>query len=82
MTDTASQLARKCATATLNGASFPTVWHSILKAHPAIAGVPIQRLENGRALLEIPLLTGQRIVYDAEGRSYTVVFGKTGNSAI
>lgn len=76
--DTAWDLARKCLLAARQGADFPSVWNSVLKPHPAVAGLPVQRVEGSRSLLDIPLMSGHRIVYDGERKAYTVEFGNSG----
>ncbi len=50
------------------GADFPTLWHTVIKAHPAVSGVPVQRCEGSRAYLEIPLLRGDWLVVDCDAR--------------
>lgn len=71
-----------CIAAALRGADFPAVWHGILKPHPAVAGVPIQRMDGATPLLEIPLITGQRIVFGPGSKDYAVADGKSDNAII
>lgn len=47
--------------------NFPAVWLTILRPNSLVVGMPIQRIENGEALLEIHLTTGQRIVCGGKG---------------
>jgi hypothetical protein len=70
--DVAWELARTCEAAARGGADFPTIWQSILKSHPLVAGLPIQRLEAGRPLLEIPLTLPHRIVHDPGTKRFLV----------
>lgn len=65
--DSASDLLRKCVAARQAGADFPGIWDTILKRHPLVFGPPVQGMEAGEARLEIPLITGQRLVYGNEG---------------
>jgi hypothetical protein len=65
--DTVADLLEKCAAAKQSGGDFPTVWHRILKGHPLVSGMPVQRLVAEEARLEVPLITGQRLVYSTEG---------------
>lgn len=53
----ANDLARLCTDAVHEGADFPTIWSTLLKGHPLVEGIPQQRLEGGRSLLEIPMIT-------------------------
>jgi hypothetical protein len=80
MDETAWDLARKCSLAAAHGADFPSVWNSVLKPHPTVAGLPMQRIEGSRSFLDIPLMSGHRLVFDGERKTYTVEFGKGGLS--
>jgi hypothetical protein len=67
MVDIISRLLKDCNSAREAGLDFPTIWRTILRPHPYIAGLPIQdRNESGPAL-KIPLITGLFIVSDASG---------------
>jgi hypothetical protein len=68
----ANDLARLCTEAVHEGADFPTVWSTLLKGHPLVEGIPQQRLEAGRSHLEITLITGDRLVFDGEGKQFSV----------
>jgi hypothetical protein len=63
---------RKCTAAAQNGADFPTVWNTLLKPHPLVIGRPKQSLQDGRAQLEISLITGQRLIFDSTSGQYSV----------
>jgi hypothetical protein len=71
-TSTAQDLVRKCNEAMSNGADFPTLWHTIIKPHPTVAGVPVQRWDGNRTYLEIPLLRGDCLVVDMDGRTVSL----------
>jgi hypothetical protein len=68
----ANDLARLCTDAVHEGADFPAVWSKLLKGHPLIEGIPQQRLEGDRSLLDIPLITGERLVFDDDGKKFSV----------
>ena len=69
-----SELVQRCTQAQAEGADFPTVWHTVLKGHDLVGGIPRQRFDGSRTLLEIPLVTGYCVVYDAEAREFRLEF--------
>lgn len=68
----AQDLMRKCNDALRRGIDFPTLWHSTIKPHPTVAGVPVQRSNGNRTYLEIPLLRGDCLVVDTEARTVSL----------
>jgi hypothetical protein len=68
----ARDLARQCTDTVRKGNDFPTVWSTILKSHTLVAGMPRQRLERNRSLLDIPLITGEQLVFDADVKEFRV----------
>jgi hypothetical protein len=68
----APDLLRKCDEAMRSGIDFPTLWHTVIKQHPTVAGVPIQRSDGHRTYLEIPLLRGDYLVVDTQGRTVSL----------
>jgi hypothetical protein len=55
------------------GADFPSVWDAVLKGHALVAGSPVQILDDEeRPRLEIPLINGQRLVYNSAPNEYFV----------
>jgi hypothetical protein len=70
--ETAKDLARKCTMMVRRGRSFPTVWRTILKRHFLVDSVPTQRFEHERTLVDIPLTTGERLIFDREGKEFRV----------
>jgi len=70
--DSASGLVAICAARIANGADFPTVWQRILKGHALIAGPPVSAIRDGRARLEINLITGQRLVFDSTSKEFSL----------
>jgi hypothetical protein len=69
MSDRARALLEACTAARDGGADFPTIWREILMAHPLVGGFPVQRTHAGEPVLEVPLVTGQRLVCAAAGFS-------------
>jgi hypothetical protein len=67
-----SDLVKSCIDARDRGADFPTVWHTVLKGHPLVAGIPRQRMSGSSSLLEIPLITGHCVVYNGETRAFSL----------
>jgi hypothetical protein len=65
---TAHDLVTKCNEAMRSGIDFPTLWHTVIKPHPTVSGVPVQRWDGVRTYLEIPLLRGDSLVVDTDGR--------------
>ena len=70
--ETASEVVRICAACMRSGADFPTVWNSILKGHALVVGRPVQTISDGRARLEIVLVTGQRLVFDSASKEFSL----------
>jgi hypothetical protein len=68
----AQDLVTKCNDALGSGIDFPTLWHTVIKPHPTVAGVPIQRWDGYHTYLEIPLLRGDCLVVDTDGRSVSL----------
>jgi len=68
----ASDLARQCTELVRNGNDFPTVWSTLLKRHALVEGIPRQRLERNRSLLDIPLITGEQLVFDADVKEFRI----------
>ena len=44
----------------------------MLKGHTLVEGIPRQRLEGKRSLLDIPLITGERLVFDGDAKEFRV----------
>jgi hypothetical protein len=68
----ANDLARKCTELVRQGKDFPTVWGAILKSHPLVKGIPRQRIEGAQSLLDIPLITGEQLVFDGDAKEFRV----------
>jgi hypothetical protein len=67
-----TNLVQRCTKANGQGADFPTVWHTVLKTDPLVKGIPRQRTVGARSLLEIPLVTGQSLLYDGDRRQFSL----------
>jgi hypothetical protein len=63
--ETSSSLLERCISAQRNGATFPTIWSLILKGHPLVAGLPTNAIREGRTVLEVPLISGRRLVCES-----------------
>jgi hypothetical protein len=68
----AIDLATYCTDMVQKGADFPTIWEGRLKHHPLIDGIPRQIHEGNRNLLEIRMITGGSLVFDADAKTFTV----------
>ena len=68
----AGDLARQCTELIRKGNDFPTVWSTLLKRHILVEGVPREKLERNRSLLNIPLITGEQLVFDADVKEFRV----------
>jgi hypothetical protein len=62
-------LVQTCTEALRSGLDFPTLWHTIIKAHPDVAGLPVTRLDSdGRPYMEIALVRGYWLVVDLDAK--------------
>ena len=68
----ANDLARLCTELVRSGNDFPTVWNTLLKGHALVHGLPRQRHDGARSLLDIFLVTGERLVFDGEIKKFSV----------
>jgi hypothetical protein len=68
----ANDLARECTDLVRMGDSFPNVWSRLLKGHALVDGIPRQRCEGERNLLDIRLITGERLVFDGDAKEFRV----------
>ena len=67
----AGDLARTCTELARKGNDFPTIWATKLKGHPLVDGIPHQRITGTRTLLDIRLITGERLVFDGDARRFS-----------
>ena len=79
MADDFTDLLQECAQARAAGLDFPTIWHTILRYHPAVAGAVRQRAGAEGVWLEVPLNNGQHLKCGGDGYSLlgqpTLAFG-------
>src|SRR5271168_1466173 len=68
----AGDLARHCTELVRKGNDFTTVWSTLLKDHTLVEGIPREKLEHNRSLLRIPLITGELLVFDPDGKEFRV----------
>jgi hypothetical protein len=65
-------LAELCTELVRNGNDFPTVWNTVLKGNALVDGIPQSNLEGKRPVLEIQLITGERLVFDGDNKKFSV----------
>jgi hypothetical protein len=70
--ETANDLAQACTELARAGKHFPTIWATKLKRHALIEGIPRQRFLGTRSLLDIPLITGDKLVFDEGAKKFNV----------
>jgi hypothetical protein len=68
----AGDLARQCTELIRRGNNFHTIWSTLLKGHALVEGIPREKVERNRSLLQIPLITGEQLVFDAEVKEFRV----------
>jgi hypothetical protein len=57
------ELLSRCNLARAEGSDFPTIWSVVLQRHPLVTSLPVQVAVGPEALLEIPLLTQQSLIF-------------------
>ena len=72
VTERADDLARLCTEVVRKGEDFPTVWQTPLKSHPLVDGIPGSRMEGNRSVLEVRLITGERLVFDGDAKRFSL----------
>jgi hypothetical protein len=65
-------LAALCTELVRKGGDFPTVWTTVLKRNSLVNGIPESKFEGTRAVLEIQLVTGERLVFDSESKKFSL----------
>jgi hypothetical protein len=68
----AQDLPGLCTELVRKGNDFPTVWANVLKGNALVSGIPEFRLEAKRPVLEIALVTGERLVFDGDSKKFSV----------
>jgi hypothetical protein len=44
----------------------------MLQRHPLVDGIPQSKIVGGRAVLEIRLITGERLLFDGDARRFSL----------
>jgi hypothetical protein len=70
--ETANDLAPACTELARKGKSFLTIWAAKLKRHALVEGIPRQRFLGTRSFLDIPLITGDKLVFDEDVKKFNV----------
>ena len=65
-------MARLCTELVRKGTDFPTVWTTVLKGNALVNGIPQSKLEGRRPMLEVQLITGERLVFDGKSKTFSV----------
>jgi hypothetical protein len=68
----AHDLAQQCTELVRKGNDFPNIWTTLLKRHPLVDGIPESKIEGGRSVLEIRLITGERILFEGDARKFSL----------
>jgi hypothetical protein len=68
----ATDLLRECAADIRGGTDFPTIWDATLKRHSLVVGPPVQTMDEGRPLIQILLITGQRLIFDSASNQFSL----------
>lgn len=65
-------LTRRCSDLLRGGNDFPTIWKTCLSLHPLVLGLPHQRLTDKGTVLDIKLMTGERLVFHSDARRFSL----------
>jgi hypothetical protein len=65
-------LARQCTELARGGNNFPDIWTTMLKRHPLVDGIPQSKIVAGRPVLEVRLITGERLLFDGDARRFSL----------
>ena len=68
----AIDVAHLCTQLVRKGNDFPTVWSTVLKSHTLVAGIPQSQVEGVRTVLEIQLITGERLVFNGDTKNFSI----------
>ena len=69
---TSTELRAWCASAIRRGADFASVWTQVLKQNSLVCGRPRQRAQTFHPMVEVALVTGERLVYDQSTREFSL----------
>jgi hypothetical protein len=65
-------LANLCLELVRDGSNFPATGTTVLKDDPLVCGIPESTHEDERPILEVPLLTGEKLVFDGDTKNFIV----------
>jgi len=68
----AHDLALLCTELVRKGNDFPTVWSTVLKGNALVDGLPQSIHDGKQPVLEVRLITGERLVFDGESKRFSV----------
>ena len=68
----AHDLAVRCTELVRNGNDFPTVWNTVLKRNALVASSPHSQMEGAESVLEIRLITGERLIFHGDAKRFDV----------
>lgn len=68
----ADDLAQLCTELVRKGNDFPTVWNTVLKGNALVDGPPHSKIEGTRPVLEVRLITGERLLFDGDAKKFSV----------
>ena len=72
LNERAQDLAAFCTALVRKGEDFPTVWATVLKGNPLVDDIPKSKLEGSRTVLEIKLITGERLLFNSDRKKFNV----------
>ena len=72
MSELADSLVEACTTAAQEGAEYPAIWDSILKAHVLVASPPIQTFDDEQPHLDVRLRNGFWLRYSARSNDFSL----------
>jgi hypothetical protein len=64
--------AERCTELVRNGNDFPTVWNTVLKRNALVDGFPHSQMEGTEPVLEIRLVTGERLIFHGDAKRFDV----------
>ena len=65
-------LANLCMELVQKGNNFPSIWTSVLKHDPLVNGIPESTHKGARPVLEILLITGEKLVFDGDAKNFSL----------
>ena len=68
----ATDLARRCTELVRTGRNFVAIWNTVLKPHALVEGIPREKRDHERTVLWVPLVTGERLVFDGGIKEFRI----------